>query len=173
MSVVGKRSPVSTTTIRPSYSTTVMFLPISPRPPSGRTRKVPLTGPGESSSRGLREHAVALEHRAHGVQLLLVELDVRQAWLADGNPDQTQRGLQAAGQRGDAEVAVYVLEAGVDLVAALGLVDHATHLVTEDVAGGEHATGFAEVEDRSQQVVVAGVDHEAVDGGQVDGVGLL
>src|SRR5436305_4878094 len=39
MSVVGNRSPVSTTTIRPSYSTTVMFLPISPTPPSGRTRR--------------------------------------------------------------------------------------------------------------------------------------
>ena len=43
MSAVGKRRPQSTTTIRPSYSTTVMFLPISPTPPSGRTRSVPLT----------------------------------------------------------------------------------------------------------------------------------
>ena len=43
ISAVGKRRPTSTTTMRPSYSTTVMFLPISPSPPSGRTRRVPLT----------------------------------------------------------------------------------------------------------------------------------
>ena len=102
MSVVGKRSPVSTTTIRPSYSTTVMFLPISPRPPSGRTRSVPLTRLLVSSGGRAREHAVALEHRAHGVQLLLVELDVREPRLADGDPDQAERGLEAGGQRGDA-----------------------------------------------------------------------
>ena len=41
ISAVGKRRPQSTTTIRPSYSTTVMFLPISPTPPSGRTRSLP------------------------------------------------------------------------------------------------------------------------------------
>src|SRR5690242_953625 len=32
-------SPVSTTTISSPYSTTVMFFPISPRPPSGRMRR--------------------------------------------------------------------------------------------------------------------------------------
>src|ERR671916_700398 len=42
ISAVGKRRPQSTTTIRSSYSKTVMFLPISPSPPSGRTRSVPL-----------------------------------------------------------------------------------------------------------------------------------
>ena len=40
ISGVGKRSPASTTTIRPSYSTTVMFLAISPSPPRGSTRSV-------------------------------------------------------------------------------------------------------------------------------------
>src|ERR671937_2960137 len=38
ISLVGNMSPVSTTTISSPYSTTVMFLPISPRPPSGRMR---------------------------------------------------------------------------------------------------------------------------------------
>jgi hypothetical protein len=38
---VGNRTPQSITTIRPSYSITDMFLPISPSPPSGRTRSVP------------------------------------------------------------------------------------------------------------------------------------
>ena len=38
ISGVGNLRPVSTTTILPSYSTTVMFLPISPSPPSGMMR---------------------------------------------------------------------------------------------------------------------------------------
>ena len=37
------RRPVSTTTIRPPYSTTVMFLPIT-RPPSGRMRSMAAKG---------------------------------------------------------------------------------------------------------------------------------
>ena len=40
ISAVGNINPVSTITMRPSYSTTVMFLPISPRPPRGSTRRV-------------------------------------------------------------------------------------------------------------------------------------
>src|ERR1700761_3151610 len=72
MSVVGKRSPVSTTTIRPSYSTTVMFLPISPRPPSGSTRSVSVTP-------DCLQQPVALKHRADHVELGIVELDVGQA----------------------------------------------------------------------------------------------
>src|SRR5436853_494238 len=55
--------PVSTTTMLPSYSTTVMFLPISPSPPSGRTRSRPeLTAPWPpavpgSCGRAARERA--------------------------------------------------------------------------------------------------------------------
>src|SRR5450755_4884319 len=104
MSVVGKRSPVSTTTIRPPYSTTVMFLPISPSPPSGRTRSFPVL----TSSGCRREHAVTLEHVAHGGRLPLVELDVREPRAADSEPQQVQRRLDAAGQRGDRQVAIHV-----------------------------------------------------------------
>ena len=78
ISAVGKRRPQSTTTIRPSYSTTVMFFPISPTPPSGRTRSLPLT------RRGLRvEQAVALEGAADDRELGLVGLDERQPEAAD------------------------------------------------------------------------------------------
>jgi hypothetical protein len=42
-----------------------MFLPISPRPPSGH------------------EHAVAFEQRADDIHLRFVELDVRQPWAPD------------------------------------------------------------------------------------------
>src|SRR6266581_4516000 len=61
ISGVGKRSPTSTTTIRPSYSTTVMFLPISPSPPRGSTRSDELTRPRGRAGRARREEE-RLEH---------------------------------------------------------------------------------------------------------------
>src|SRR5437764_13478068 len=133
MSAVGKRRPVSTTTILPSYSTTIMFLPISPSPPSGRTRKV-LTRPpkGRSSSCGGRlEKSVALEHPPNHRLLVLVELDVRQPGRADAESQHAQRGLHTARQRRDAEVAVDVGEALIDLAPALGLVHHPVHFFAE------------------------------------------
>src|SRR6202008_296895 len=105
MSVVGKRSPVSTTTIRPSYSTTVMFLPISPRPPSGRTRSV-------SVAPDCLQQTVAFEHRADPVELGVVELDVGQARRgAREHPEQGERRLGGAGERSDRHVAVDVAQA--------------------------------------------------------------
>src|SRR2546423_13970024 len=69
---VGNISPVSTTTIAPPYSTTIMFLPISPSPPSGRTRRTPLMSDGA-------QQPVALEHGADRGPLLLARLHDRQA----------------------------------------------------------------------------------------------
>src|SRR3954449_11973207 len=99
MSAVGKRSPTSTTTMRPSYSTTVMFLPISPSPPSGRTlrgvtlhlppvgaldchRRHPAGGNRSASLRstgGSLEQAVTLEHGPDRFPLGLVGLHPPQA----------------------------------------------------------------------------------------------
>src|SRR2546423_4873724 len=94
MSVVGNISPVSTTTIRPSYSTTVMFLPISPSPPSGRTRSravnrrrpCPATG---ATLRGMPlrraagdEEALALQRHPHRGPLLLAGRDHRQPQIS-------------------------------------------------------------------------------------------
>src|ERR687894_20418 len=91
MSAVGKRRPVSTTTRRPSYSTTVMFLPISPRPPSGRTRRAP---PFTSRSRSHRaQEAVALERNADLGQLLVGGQHERQPHPADPVAEQVERGL--------------------------------------------------------------------------------
>ena len=60
ISAVGNIRPVSTITIRPSYSTTVMFLPISPSPPRGRIRtEEPKLGGAR------RQQALRLERRAH------------------------------------------------------------------------------------------------------------
>src|SRR5579875_3021578 len=153
MSAVGNRSPVSTTTIRSSYSTTVMFLPISPSPPRGRTRKFPLTSTppqpefaaGQTPqrrrslrrSRGGGQHAVALEHGAHDRELGLVELHVGQTGLAHRDADEVQRRLVAARGRDDGHVPVDIVEAGIDLPAVLRLVDHPAHLLAEDVAAGE------------------------------------
>src|SRR3954469_17416982 len=81
---VGNISPVSTTTIAPSYSTTVMFLPISPRPPSGSTRRVPLM----RSNRA--QEPVALEHRADLRLLVLARLDERQPQPPDPVPQHVQ-----------------------------------------------------------------------------------
>ena len=55
----------------------------------------------------------------------------------------------------------------------LGLVDHAAHLVADDVAGDEDAAGAADVERAREHVVVAGVELEAVDRREVVVVGLL
>ena len=57
--------------------------------------------------------------------------------------------------------------------AVVGLVDHAAHLVADEVAGDEDAAGLAEVEHVGRAVVVAGVEVEPVDRREVRVVGLL
>src|SRR4051812_25710266 len=133
ISAVGKRRPTSTTTMRSSYSKTVMFLPISPSPPSGRTRSLESAtlGPG-----GLQQ-PVALEHDADGSLLVLVGLDERQPQRADTVAEHVQRGLDRDRVGGDAHRLPDVLQARVDLAALVGLVDHAAHLVADHVAGHE------------------------------------
>src|ERR1700756_3235742 len=95
ISGVGKRRPTSTTTILPPYSTTVMFLPISPRPPSGSTRSFSaaiVSVPQLSQSRReLLEQPVANEHCPHRRGLGLVGLHHRQAQPADAVAQQVQR----------------------------------------------------------------------------------
>ena len=54
-------------------------------------------------------------------------------------------------------------EAFVDRGALAGLVDHAAHLGTDDVARREDPAGLAHVEDAGEDLVVAGVDVEPVD----------
>src|SRR6185312_10567083 len=112
-SAVGKRRPVSTTTMAPSYSTTVMFLPISPSPPSGRTRSLllamfSLRGPGRG------EQPVGLEDPADLRALVLVGLDERQAQAADLVAGELQRGLDRDRVGGDAHRGVDVAQRRVD-----------------------------------------------------------
>ena len=60
--------------------------------------------------------------------------------------EQVQRGLRAGRAGGQEQRLVDVLQRGVDLGAALGLVDHPAHLVADDVAGDEDPAGAAHVE---------------------------
>src|SRR4051794_36137335 len=124
ISAVGKRRPTSTTTMRPSYSMTVMFLPISPSPPRGRTRRGPLLTGGTLCVRGF-EQPVAREDLAHGAGLGLVGLDEREAQASDAVTEQVERGLDRDGVRRDVHDVVDVAQRLVDVAALLGLVDHA------------------------------------------------
>src|SRR4051794_1400640 len=124
---VGNISPLSTTTIAPPYSTTIMFLPISPRPPSGRTRRTPFMSNGA-------QQPVALEHAADSRLLLLARLDERQAQAADVVAEHVQRRLERDRARGEGHQRVdHVRDLLVDLPAGIGLVDHPAHLVADDV----------------------------------------
>src|SRR3954468_23679080 len=114
ISAVGKRRPTSTTTMRSSYSTTVMFLPISPRPPRGRTRRVPLLTGGTLCVRGF-EQPVACEDLAHGAGLGLVGRDEREAQASDTVAEQVERGLDGDGVRRDVQDVVDVAQRLVDL----------------------------------------------------------
>ena len=102
-----------------------------------------------------------------------VGLDQRQAQAADVVAEQVQRGLRAGRAGGHEQRLVDVAQRRVDLRALLGLVDHAAHLVADDVAGDEDPAGAAHVERARERRVVAGVDGEAVDQLQLVGVGLL
>src|SRR6266545_7256797 len=88
MSAVGNISPVSTITIRPSTSTAVMFLPISPRPPSGRIRTFEAKLGGRRGQKALR-----LERLADRCSLLVVGLDDRQAGPRRADAEQLQGRL--------------------------------------------------------------------------------
>src|SRR6476646_4243692 len=170
ISAVGKRSPTSTTTMLPSYSRTIMFLPISPSPPSGRTRSVELTG--RLRVCGLQE-AVVLECAADRGLLGLVGLDEREPQAADPVAQQVQRGLDGDRVRRDGHGVEDAAKRRVDRAALVGLVDHPAHLLADDVARDADSPDAADVERAREDVVVAGVDAEAVDGREVRVVGLL
>src|SRR5436309_2127425 len=70
------------------------------------------------------EQAVADEHRAHRGELLLGGLDERKPQAPGAMAEQVQRGLGGGWARGQEQRLVDVLQRGVDLGAALGLVDH-------------------------------------------------
>src|SRR5918997_1238053 len=93
---VGNIRPVSTTTILPSYSTTVMFLPISPRPPSGITRSFLLMCGSDPL-----EQALGLQGAADHVDLGRIGLHHRQPRGADVTAHQPQGGLHRRGGGSD------------------------------------------------------------------------
>src|SRR2546422_427322 len=118
ISEVGNISPVSTTTMRPSYSTTIMFFPISPRPPSGRIRSVPpfATNYRPSGSRG--NQPVPLEHRAHLCLLFVRDFDQWETQPPDLEPEHVECRFHRRGANGHEDRRVGVLELFIDLLRA-------------------------------------------------------
>src|SRR3954451_2108008 len=89
ISAVGNIRPVSTITIRPSLSTAVMFLPISPSPPSGRIRTLaPLKLRGAPG-----QQTVRLESLPDLRPLLVVGLDDRKPRACRADAEQLEPGL--------------------------------------------------------------------------------
>src|SRR6478672_2140427 len=128
ISIVGNIRPVSTTTMRSSYSTTVMFFPISPSPPSGRTRSLPVK---PLLLRRGRHEPVGFQHGAHTRQLVLGQLDHRQPQAARLEAEQVERGFDGSGARREEQGLVHVLQLVVDLARALSVARHGglVHLV--------------------------------------------
>ena len=110
-----------------------------------------------------RQQTVPLEGAADDRELGLVGLDERQPQAADVVAEQVQRGLDRDRARGAEHRLEDVAQRGVDLRAALRLVEHAAHLGADDVAGDADAAGAAEVEAAGEVLVVAGQQRHAVD----------
>src|SRR5881394_4224429 len=146
ISGVGNISPVSTTTILPSYSTTVMFLPISPRPPSGRTRSFAAIGLGD------HRYADGIQRLANRRALRLIDWDHRQA--QGSGRDQAgdlERRLERHRVGGHGQGLIQGLQANVDRaraiqISALRSVPHLTHLIADQLRGDEDASGQTELE---------------------------
>src|SRR5436190_14430441 len=91
-------SPVSTTTISRPYSTTVMFLPISPRPPSGRmrsavTRRFPADNYLALAGAARDQKPVLLQRRPDRRPLVLARRDHRQPHVVLDDAQHLERRL--------------------------------------------------------------------------------
>src|SRR5436305_1934246 len=143
ISAVGNISPVSTTTIRSSYSTTVMFFPISPRPPSGRTFKAPLKAAPprlpDGSPWTRSKQPGGLERRADESALVLCRRDHRQPQrIALEHAEHLQRRLDRDRVGRDHGRLVDRLQLGVDPphpveVALEARIPHLPHLRADEV----------------------------------------
>src|SRR5581483_4695176 len=159
----GNARPASTTTIESSASYTVMFLPTSPRPPSGMILQVPNA---KSLGRGGAEHARTLQARAYLVDLVVRRLDHRQTEAAGLVAEEVQRRLDRDRVRDDSQEVegrrhlVVQAPRAVD-VALLEAADHLLRLRPPDVRVDADAADAAELQEREDQVVVARIEVEA------------
>src|SRR3954447_14085649 len=160
----GKARPASTTTIESSASYAVMFLPTSPRPPSGMILQEPIRI--RSLGRGGAQHAGTLEACANLLRLALGRLDHRQPKTAQLVAEEVQRGLDRNRVGDDPQE----LEPGGHLlvqarrgleVAVLVAPNHLLGLHAPYVRMHTDPADGAELEEREDQVVVAGVEIEA------------
>src|SRR5829696_4762235 len=155
MSAVGNISPVSTTTIRPSNSTAVMFFPISPSPPRGRMRTLePLKLGGAPG-----QQPVGLEYAPDLGPLFLVRLDDRdRVDLGDHLVDRPQLLVDFPGS-----TEVSRLDRVVDLA----------HLGADDVRGDQDPARLPHLQCGKEGAVIPGEDAKTVDGAELVVVRLL
>src|SRR5262249_1580254 len=169
----GNARPASTTRISPPSSYTVMFLPTSPRPPSGTMRRLSLIrlslrllGWRAALCDDALEQAEPLEAVAHRAALLVRRLDERQSEAADVMAEKVERRLDRDRVRRDAEQLDGRVELLVEAPGALDITGaeaahHRLDLRPHDVGVHTHATEPSELEEREDQVVVSGVEGEA------------
>ncbi len=160
MSSRGNSTPQSTTTILPRCSIAVMFLPISPSPPSGTILRRCRLG-----------HATALQARSerrrssarYRLGLGAGGRHERQAQAADLVPEQVHRHLDRDRAGGDEQRLEQRLQVLVDgrragLVAGAHEPRHLRHLRPHEVTGDTDAAPPVHAENVEQHVVVARVD---------------
>src|SRR5829696_3940550 len=142
-----------------------MFFPTSPRPPNGMMRKLIGGVYVRSNCSGL-EQPEAREAVSDALALLVGRLDERQPVAADVVAEQVQRRLDRDRIAGDAKQLDRRRELAVErprgfVLAGLPEPYELLHLRPHDVGVDADAADAAELEERQDQVVVAGVEIEA------------
>src|SRR5215211_1362672 len=166
ISAVGNMSPTSTITIRPSRSRAVMFFPISPSPPRGRIRSLPLTrysgGPAGD------EQALSFQRGPHDGALLTRGRDHRQAHRATDDAHHLQCRLRRDRVRRHGEHLVDRMQLSVELMGArrvpalVRLVDRA-HFRADHVRGDQDPAAPPHLQRPQEDLVVAGEQVEPLD----------
>src|SRR4051812_16502485 len=167
--------------MRPSYSITVMFLPISPRPPRGSTRSLLGTSCCSLSLSvvltGYRDTG-GVETGLDGGPLLGVGGYQGESKSVRAEAEHLQCGLERNRVGGDGEALVERRQLGVELARPIEVtgpcgVPHLAHSIAGNVGCHSDAPGAAELEHPQEDVVVAGQDLQALDRPKLLVVGLL
>src|SRR3954451_20211908 len=173
ISLVGNMSPVSTTTSSSPYSTTVMFLPISPKPPSGRmrtavTRRFPADSCVALAGAARDQEPVLLQRRLDRRSLVLARRHHRQSHVVLDDAQHLKRRLHGDRTRRHDRGVIDRHERLVDLARPLQVpggrrVVERPHLRPHQVGADEDAAGPADLKTPQEDPVVAGQHVEPVD----------
>src|SRR3954468_4504333 len=140
-----------------------MFLPTSPRPPSGMMRHAPIGAESRPLRRRGCEKARALEAGTDLYELVLVRLDHREPVPADLVAGEVQRRLDRDRVRLDSQEVVrglllLVQRAGAFDVAVAVPADHLRDLRPPEVRADRHDADAAQLEKGERIRVVAAVE---------------